>query len=97
MLRALLFKKGNKTMRCKIIEIGPADAFVGDIDRFRGAKGFFKRETMCGCGGRGCARTFDRIHLQKWLKGRFLFDDPSPSSFRALTFDQIKVEPIPAI
>ncbi len=71
-------------MRCKIIEIGPKDAFSTpyDIDRLRGAKGFFERHA------------FDKIQRKKWLQGNFVFDDPYQ---RALTFHQIKVEPIPAI
>lgn len=69
-------------MRCKIIEIGPEDAFVGDIDRFRGAKGSFKRHA------------FDKIRPQKWIQGHFTFDDPYQAG---LNFYQIKVEPIPAI
>ncbi len=69
-------------MRCKIIEIGPEDAFVDDIDRFRGAKGFFQRHA------------FDKTRSRKWLQGGFTFDDPYQQT---LNFLQIKVEPIPAI
>ncbi len=69
-------------MRCKIIEIGPDDAFSTsyDIDRLRGAKGFFKRGTVC------------KFYPNKRLQGYFSFDDPYQSG---LNFLQIKVEPIP--
>ncbi len=68
-------------MICKIIEIGPNDAFVDDIDRFRGAKGFFERVT------------YNKLYPNKWLHGRFFFVDPYQQS---IGFLQIRVEPIPA-
>ena len=68
-------------MKCKIIEIGPEDAFIDDIDRFRGAKGFFVRKVY-------------GVYSNNWLQGYFTFDDPYQQT---LNFLQIKVEPIPAI
>ena len=66
-------------MRCKIIEIGPRDAFSTDYDinRFRGQKGRLSRSCTVG--------RYD------WLEGCFVFDDPNQ---RSLIFHQIRVVPI---
>ncbi len=69
-------------MRCKIIEIGPDDAFFGNVGMCN-KKGTFKRaESVLG----------------KWLAGRFVFDDPKTTVNRenSLSFYQVRVEPIGA-
>lgn len=65
-------------MRCKIIKIGPEDAFADATRRFLNSKGTLEREDQ----------------ISKWLSGRFVFDDPSPTSSAALIFRQIHVQPI---
>jgi len=74
-------KQEDRRMRCKIIKIGPADAFCRerDIKRLHNQKGVFKRSDTTPC---------------KWLQGRFIFDDPKITSGGRLSFYQICIQPL---
>ena len=68
-------------MRCKIIEIGPQDAFLGDDRGLCGKKGTLKRSDSLP---------------DRWLQGSFTFDDPNVTGQDYLNFYQVRVKPIGA-